>query len=77
MKRINIQKCQTFYFKTSIDNEEDKHPEMPNNFKTSLIILRRLLIMKRINIQKCQTFYFKTSIDNEEDKHPEMTNILF
>ena len=22
MKRINIQKCQTFYFKTSIDNEE-------------------------------------------------------
>ena len=30
MKRINIQKCQTFYFKTSIDNEEDKHPEMPN-----------------------------------------------
>ena len=75
MKRINIQKWQTFYFKTSIDNEEDKHPEMTNNFKTS--IDKRLLIMKRINIQKCQTFYFKTSIDNEEDKHPEMPNILF
>ena len=44
MKRINIQKCQTFYFKTSIDNEEDKHPEMLNMtskhwqtyFKTSI-----------------------------------------
>ena len=30
MKRVNIQKSQTFYLKSSIDNEEDKHPEMLN-----------------------------------------------